>query len=51
MPVVLCGFEIKFEDEDGRIKKRLIMLPGSLSDGSDETSRAIEIMKNSGLIK
>lgn len=26
-------FEVFFENEDGKIKKRLIMLPGSMTDG------------------
>ena len=37
-------FEIKFEDENGKIKKRLILLPGSMSGGSKETEIAIKIM-------
>lgn len=43
-------FEIMFEDENGKIKKRLIMLPGSLNDGSRETEKAVEIMKSEKLI-
>jgi len=29
-------FEIFFEDENGKIKKRLVMLPGSLSKGNEK---------------
>uniref|UniRef100_UPI0040484E11 phosphoribosylaminoimidazolesuccinocarboxamide synthase n=1 Tax=Mariniflexile sp. TaxID=1979402 RepID=UPI0040484E11 len=34
-------FEILFEEENGKIKKRLIMLPGSMSNGKKETEKAI----------
>lgn len=44
-------FKVDFEQNDGKIKSRLIMLPGSLNDGTNETEKALEIMKNSGLIK
>jgi hypothetical protein len=43
-------FEVLFEDEQGRIKKRLIMLPGSLTNGQSETEKAIKIMKDEKLI-
>ena len=43
--------EVMFEDEGGKIKKRLIMLPGSLIDGQSETEKAIEIMKTEKLLK
>ncbi|MFC7773042.1 phosphoribosylaminoimidazolesuccinocarboxamide synthase [Flavobacterium sp. GCM10027622] len=38
-------FEVLFEDENGKIKTRLILLPGSLNDGENETKKALEIMK------
>lgn len=38
-------FEVIFEDENGKIKTRLILLPGSLNDGENETKKALEIMK------
>lgn len=44
-------FEVMFEDEDGQIKKRLIMLPGSLNNGANETKKAIEIMSSENLLK
>ena len=43
-------FEIMFEDENGKIKKRLIMLPGSLTDGQNETEKAVRIMKKEKLL-
>lgn len=43
-------FEIFFENEKGQIKKRFILLPGSLSNGDSATKRALEIMKNEKLI-
>lgn len=44
-------FEVIFEDESGKIKKRLIMLPGSINDGQNETQKAVEIMKEEQLLK
>ncbi|MBO0320891.1 phosphoribosylaminoimidazolesuccinocarboxamide synthase [Muricauda sp. CAU 1633] len=44
-------FEVQFEDENGKIKKRLIMLPGSLTDGQNETEKAVEIMREEELLK
>jgi hypothetical protein len=43
-------FKVKFEQNNGKIKSRLIMLPGSLNDGNKETENAIQIMKKAGLI-
>jgi hypothetical protein len=43
-------FEVLFEDDQGKIKKRLIMLPGSLTDGQNETEKAIKIMIDEKLI-
>jgi hypothetical protein len=43
-------FEIMFQDENGKLKKRLIMLPGSLSDGQNETEKAVEIMRNERIL-
>jgi hypothetical protein len=37
-------FEVLFEEEPNRIKKRLILLPGSLTDGKNETEKALRIM-------
>lgn len=44
-------FEILFEDNNGKPKKRLVLLPGSLSNGEEETQKALSIMKEEGLIK
>lgn len=44
-------FEVMFEDESGKVKKRLIMLPGSITDGQNETEKAVEIMKEEQLLK
>lgn len=48
--VTRSRFEILFEDEKGKIKKRMIMLPGSLNDGENETKKALEIMKSEKII-
>jgi hypothetical protein len=42
-------FEVLFEDENGKIKTRLILLPGSLNDGENETKKALEIMKSENI--
>ena len=42
-------FEVLFND-NGKIKKRLILLPGSLSGGPDETDKALEIMQEENLL-
>lgn len=44
-------FEVLFENEQGKIKKRLIMLPGSLTGGAAGTKKALEIMTEEGLMK
>jgi hypothetical protein len=43
-------FVVRFEDERGKLKKRLIMLPGSLTGGPKETEKAVKIMTEAGLI-
>jgi len=43
-------FEVLFEDKNGKIKKRLIMLPGSLKDGQNETEKATKIMTEEKLL-
>jgi hypothetical protein len=43
-------FEVLFEDEQGKPKKRLIMLPGSLTNGENETEKALQIMLDEQLI-
>lgn len=44
-------FEVLFEDTNGKIKKRLIMLPGSMTGGKNETEKAIALMKDEQLLK
>ena len=44
-------FEVMFNDENKKLKKRLIMLPGSLNDGKNETEKALQIMRSEGMIK
>ena len=43
-------FEVLFEDDKGKIKKRLIMLPGSLADDQNETEKALKIMTDEKII-
>ena len=43
-------FEVMFEDYNGKLKKRIIMLPGSLTDGENETEKAIRIMNEEKII-
>ena len=43
-------FKVDFELNNGKIKRRLIMLPGSLNDGTNETEKALGIMKSAGLL-
>jgi hypothetical protein len=44
-------FEIMFEDENGKIKKRLIMLPDSMTGGQNEVEKAVKIMTEEKLLK
>ncbi len=44
-------FEVIFEDPNGKLKKRLIMLPGTLTGGKKEAELALKIMEEEGLIK
>ena len=37
-------FIIHFQSDNGQIKRRLIMLPGSLTGGQTETEKALQIM-------
>jgi hypothetical protein len=48
-PATRGYFRVKFE-EDGKICKRLIMLPGSMENGREEYARAEAIMHASGLL-
>ena len=42
-------FEVEFND-NGQIKKRLIMLPGTLAGGQSETHKAVQIMRDEKLL-
>jgi hypothetical protein len=42
-------FEVEF-NENGKIKKRLILLPSSLTGGQDETTKAVQIMTDERLL-
>lgn len=44
-------FEVLFEDQNNKTKKRLIILQGSMSDAQNETEKAISIMKEEGCLK
>lgn len=48
--VTRSRFEVLFENSEGKIKKRLIMLPGSLTGGKKETEKALKIMREENLI-
>jgi hypothetical protein len=48
-PATRGYFSVKFE-ENGKIRKRLIMLPGSMENGREEYERAEAIMRASGLL-
>ncbi len=43
-------FIVFFMDKNGKEKKRVIMLPGSMTGGKEETGKAMNIMKEEGLI-
>lgn len=43
-------FEVYFTDTSGKERKRLIMLPGSLTGGVAETEKALGIMREEGLL-
>lgn len=42
-------FEVVF-NENGRIKTRLIMLPGTLAAGQSEADKALQIMRDEKLV-
>ena len=44
-------FEIYFKNENGKIKKRLILLPGTLNNGEEATEQALKIMREERLIE
>ncbi len=44
-------FEVTFENEQSKLKKRLILLPGSMTDGPKETEKALKFFKAENLMK
>ncbi|MCB9555253.1 MAG: hypothetical protein H6707_04060 [Deltaproteobacteria bacterium] len=42
-------FTVHYQEKDA-VKKRLIMLPGSLSKGTDEYQKAVNILRDQGLL-
>ncbi len=44
-------FIISYENDKGKTKKRLIMLPGSLSNGKSAVEAAVKVMKGEKLLR
>lgn len=44
-------FEVYYQDEENRTKKRLILLPGSASEGTGEVERATKIFQEENLLR
>jgi hypothetical protein len=44
-------FEVYFKNDSGKIKKRLILLPGVLESTQEEIDEAVNIMREEGLLK
>lgn len=49
-PLTRAYFIVVFENGKSKIKKRLIMLPGSMSGGNEATEEALTIMKEEGFL-
>lgn len=49
--LIRAHFVVHFEDEAGKVKKRLIMLPGSITGGQAETEKALRLMKEEKLLR
>jgi hypothetical protein len=43
-------FEVMFEDDRGRLKRRLIMLPGTMSGAAAAEDNALKIMQEEGFL-
>lgn len=43
-------FIVSFRDENNRIKKRMILMPGSLNGEKEENEKALKIMQEEGLM-
>lgn len=50
-PPLTRGYFAVFFEEEGRLRKRLIMLPGSMHGGSEEYRRAEAMMPGVGLLR
>lgn len=48
--VTRSRFEVFFRNAGNRVKKRLILMPGSLNGEKEENEKALRIMKEEGLI-
>ena len=46
----MIGMYFSGEDENGNLKTKLILLPGSLDNGESETKKALQIMKAEKLL-
>lgn len=44
-------FIVFFKNNNGKIKKRLIILPGAFSSGEDEAEKALKLLQEEQLIK
>jgi hypothetical protein len=44
-------FEVYFKDDKGKVKKRMILLPGSIASDPNEIENAVSIMQEEGLLK
>lgn len=51
IPWIRRSYFTIFFNENGKIKKRLLIMPGSLTGGVDETKKALEIMTREGLLQ
>lgn len=49
--VTRSRFDVYFRNANNRIKKRVIMMPGSLNGEKEETAKALKILKEENLIK
>ena len=49
-PPITRGYFTVIFQEGGKLRKRLIMLPGSMENGNEEFKKAVAIFKESGLL-
>jgi len=48
--ITRARFEVFFKDENGKLKKRLILLPGAAANGKELSKRAVQVMRDNGLL-